>query len=256
MTKNQTTTKASATPEVVHAIAPATLKALHERTDALTAIEQTASASVLDARWAGFTLTVDAHASLGTFLAGKSIAGKLSGNVNGETIRKAFADKSSGLYVADADERKQLPSASVMSRALDIARLDSADRRRRFRETGNSPTVQDFTVWTKLDAGETLGNRATVDVAKTVTGKGAKRTVGKIVRKPGTATTKVAPSATTVVGFFVDLLKMSSEELTTVIDESGFDLSSIPAERYRDLARCLMASVVLTEQTERIVVTV
>jgi hypothetical protein len=178
--------------------------------------------------------------------------------VTGDTIRKSMADKSSGLFVP-SDERSLLPSASVMSRALVIVRLDSADRRKRYQEHDNAPSVQTYSEWLRVDAGESLGNKSTVDVAKSTEGKGKTRQATKLVKvgNPNAPkTTKSEPSATTVVGFFVDLLKMSSEELTTVIDESGFDLSSIPAERYRDLARCLMASVVLAEQAERIVVTV
>lgn len=249
MTTNSTTTDAK-TPKAkaktkLHAT---TLRTLREKLAAFKTTTDAADAAFVEAEWQRFTATVDAHSGLGTYVL-SSIAPKLDeGQRSGESIAKAFKDEASPIFVA-TDDRDGLPSASVLSRSMDVSRLDSGDRRERFKAAGNSPKLQDYILWAKLDSGETLGGKSTVDVAQTV--KDGK--AGKLVRTGGAPKRKsTEPTAPTVVGFFVDLMSMSGEDLDAIVTEGPADLSAIPEGLRRDIARQLMASVVRAEMSEKI----
>lgn len=260
-----TTTNTTTTGEKIAHMAPQTFEALTSRNVAITTAEKTGSATLEETRWEVFESNVVAFRDLGQYLV-KSIAPKITGDVTGEAIAKAFTDKSSGLYLTP-EERKEAPTASRMSRALIIARVGTPERIAQYRAaketdaTGkvhtNSAKVEDLAVWLGITESGKVGNRSTVDVdAMTITGKGKTRKVGPLRRKSGTAKTSNGPAtSSTVVGFFSDLLSLSADDLEKIVAD-GPDISGIPSARLRDVARSCMARATLEEMSEKLVVTI
>jgi hypothetical protein len=243
-----TTTTTTTAPTL--AMPSATLTALAQRASAVANAERTTEATVTDARWAGFNSTCDALSALGAFLAGKSIAGKLTKSLTGENIRSAFADRSSGLFV-DAEERKTLPSASTMSRALAIHDNDSAARREAFKSAGNAPAMADYVPWLTLATGSKLSNASTIDLAATVTGTGKNRKVGKITRKPSARTTTATPVVATVATTPEwGVLSLASDEELSAIPVVA-DVSGWTAEQRLAVARQLVAGIIMEERSQK-----
>lgn len=258
-----TTTDTTTTTSERH-MAARTYQALTAREAAIVNSERSGASTLEQTRWSVFDSNVAAYRDLGDYLL-KSIAPKISGEVNGTSIAHAFTDKTSGLYLTP-EERKEAPTATRMSRALIIARVGSEQRLSEYRsarqtdDSGkvheNSAKVEDLAVWLGIVDSGKVGNRSTVDLsAMEVSGKGKTRKVGPLRRKATAAKTSSGPAtATTVVGFFADLLSMSADDLRKVIADGPTDIDSIPEGKRRDLARQLMAAVVLAEQSEKVVV--
>lgn len=256
MTNTNTTT----TDADIKAINAATLKALIERSDAVRSVQASGSREIADVKWSALASLVDAYSNLSDHLTGSVIKACAYKVETGDAIGKALRDKASGIYVP-TDKRDSLPSASVMSRALSIGKAHTPDRFTAYREASdddgntNVPSIERYTMWLNLATTGKVGNKANVDLEATkVTGKGANRKVGPLVMKASSARTSSGPAtATTVVGFFVDLLSMSNDDLAKLIAD-GPDVSGINPAKLRDVARSCMASVVLAEQSERIVI--
>jgi hypothetical protein len=229
----------------------ATLKALHDRVAAVDGIETAGKATILATRWDVFHKTIDATVALGSFVSGPSIAGKLSGKATSVDIAAAFKTESSGLYIADADAR---PTQSKLSRAIDIAADDSAERREAFKTAGNAPAVVDYVVWLKLAAGKTLGNGHKVDIAATVTGTGKARKVGKVTRIAPTPTTTTTSTAAAPIADVVPewgVLSMASDEDLAAVP-AVVDLSTIAPDMLPALARQIIAAIVVAERASKV----
>lgn len=231
----------------VKAMSANVAQAIIDRAAAVTAAQAAGDTAVRTAEWARFHESCDALSALGKYLTGKSVGGKLSGNVTGDAIRKAFADKTSGLYV-ETTLRADLPSASTMSRAIAIANGDSAAHRQAFESAGNAANLNEYLPWLTLATGGKLSNASTVDVDKTVTGKGKSRKVGKLVRKPSarTSTSTAAVPIAAVVPEWGTLSMMSDDELAAI--PTVADLSAIPAGKRADVARQLIAAILMAER--------
>src|SRR6188768_1213665 len=217
------------------------------RTSALADVKATADGIVRTAEWQRFNSSVDALSSLGKYLTGASVGGKLTGPVNGATLKSAFADKNSALYVAD---RTGFPSESVMSRAIDIAADDTSKRRDAFQTVGNRPDVQDYVPFLKLTVGKPLGSKSKVDIGATVKGKGASKVVGKITRTPAarTGSTSTSKDAAALPEFKLELA--TDEELAAV--PTVLNIDGIVMSKRLDLARQLIASVLIDARAVKV----
>jgi hypothetical protein len=242
----------------VSKISAATLASFIRHNDAIASVETAGKASVEDVKWQALTNLVDAYVIVGN---DASALCKLAKVNTGDKLAKAFRDEASPVYVA-TDQRSELPTATRMSNAMALAERHNDKRMNAYRtatdDAGNtnSARLQDYVVWLNIvQTGKTSSDK--IDTAKmSIAGDTpAKRKVGPLVRIP-TATTSSGPAtATTVVGFFADILKMSADELGALVSDGPIDVESIPLARRRDVARQLMASVTLAEMTDRLVVT-
>lgn len=247
MTTTTTTTKINAK----------TLAAFIRHADAIATTADAGRAIVEETKWTALERLIGAYTTLGTDVAKLA---KLANVKSADALAKAFRNEDNAVYVA-TDQRSELPSASRMSRALALQERHNSERFTAYREASddagnvNSARLEDYVLWLALVVtGKTTSDKVDV-TAMSIAGTGAKRKVGPLVRIKSAVTTKEAPSSPTVVGFFADIIKMNSDELTTIIADGPIDVDSIPMTRRRDVARQLMASVTLAEMSDRVVVT-
>ncbi len=168
----------------------------------------------------------------------------------------AMADPTSVLFVPEAD-RVKFVSASVLSRALDFARLETSVKSRAKFLKNNAPDAKFYLTALKIDAGEQLGNRDTTDVDH-YKATGIIRKKSRTVNTPDadaasttTTTTEAAPVATTeaapvapiVVRPWSDVETMDADGLAAILASPAIALDRIPAGKRVAIIRTLMAAV-------------
>ena len=162
----------------------------------------------------------------------------------------AMADPTSVLFVPEAD-RVKFVSASVLSRALDFARLETSVKSRAKFLKNNAPDAKFYLTALKIDAGEQLGNRDTTDVDH-YKATGIIRKKSRTVNTPDadaasttttTTTTEAAPVAPIVVRPWSDVETMDADGLAAILASPAIALDRIPAGKRVAIIRTLMAAV-------------
>lgn len=195
--------------------------------------------------------------------------------ITGDKVRQAMARKGSALFVDD-DTRKSFPSASTMSRAMVVAKHDTAERRAQWMDATetddkgnvkrNPLRVQDYVQVIAVVGGESFGNKSAIDWQATLPGARvnpstrkvskagrAPVTIGVMTRKPSERDTDSATTTTDtsviIPTAWRDLFAMDDAALTAVADDAdGFDVSGYSDADKLILARQLLAAIVLSER--------
>lgn len=144
----------------------ATLKAKLVKLISLTQVEKVTSEDVKlisDAKMARMSATVDAAIATWNYAEAEFVSmldAPTRKTIDGSALVKLMTEaEDSPVYIANEDDRKTVPSASHMSRAYWLAKLDTPTHRDAWvNGAGNTPMMQDYLSALKLNAGKGFQN--------------------------------------------------------------------------------------------------
>ena len=228
---------------------------------AVKTVETEQDSAVMDVAWRAFDANVNGLKTFAkTFTAIWSDVTKTA-NVawTANAITAAWSTAGHALYVKP-DARGSLPTKSTLDRALVCHIDDTAARRAGFKNSGNQPTIKNYLPYLTEVSGRKTSNASTVDRAKSIAAakthiaesgvKVAADLAFKVTRKPVVRVTPPTAPVTTTTDATVAVWGVMStlDDAALAAVPTTVDLSGIPTEKLADVARQIVAAVILAER--------
>jgi hypothetical protein len=266
MSTTPNNTETTETTEATETVAP-NYVLTGKNLDSIVAVHETLTDNEASAQRSTFDRTLDDGIALGKKYVAVVQPLALAAGItwNATKIMEAHADPTSVLFVP-ADRRAKFVSTSVLSRALDFARLDITAAKRKKFLAHNAPNTKKFLTALKIDANETLGNRDTTDVEKyrktgviekvaetpdvqTPVADGAETPAAPVV-PVDTAT--VAVTIAPVVLTWGAIEQASDDDIAAILAAPVVELAGMPRSKRESIARQLIASIVAEDRAAKL----